>query len=208
GVQTCALPICWAGNRRQRNLLGRRGMRRLIHTNFPLGPLRSLTTECRVTGGFARRCPSGPRSRLDVPRRSRRVQSTGKRPICFSLRHRQSFVAPRVQRRRFARQIHRSSFGANRVVRTPPAGAHPSPHPATLEAVTVGKRRVIPTSVAPITFFVREDADWMIPRREDSEASSVGLSPDAAAVHLYLRQRGASFFADIVRGTGRLKSEV
>src|SRR5207248_8717431 len=26
--------------------------------------------------------------------------------------------------------------------------------------------------------------------------------------HLYLRQRGASFFADIVRGTGRLKSEV
>ena len=83
-----------------------------------------------------------------------------------------------------------------------------SPHPATLEAVTVGKRRVIPTSVAPITFFVREDADWMIPRREDSEASSVGLSPDAAAVHLYLRQRGASFFADIVRGTGRLKSEV
>src|SRR5207253_460422 len=64
-----------------------------------------------------------------------------------------------------------------------------SPHPATLEAVTVGKRRAIPTSVAPITFFVREDADWMIPRREDSEASSVGLSPDAAAVHLYLRQR-------------------
>src|SRR6202021_2282896 len=26
------------------------------------------------------------------------------------------------------------------------------------------QRRVIPTSVAPITFFVREDADWMIPR--------------------------------------------
>ena len=83
-----------------------------------------------------------------------------------------------------------------------------SPHPATLEAVTEGKRRVIPTSVAPITFFVREDADWMIPRRDGDEASVAGLSPDAAAVHLYLRQRGASFFADIVRGTGKLKSEV
>ena len=83
-----------------------------------------------------------------------------------------------------------------------------SPHPATLEAVTDGKRRVIPTSVAPITFFVREDADWMIPRREGNEAGLVGLGPDAAAVHLYLRQRGASFFADIVRGTGKLKSEV
>jgi len=83
-----------------------------------------------------------------------------------------------------------------------------SPHPATLEALTDGKRRVIPTSVAPITFFVREDADWMIPRREGGEAAATGLSPDASAVHLYLRQRGASFFADIVRGTGKLKSEV
>jgi len=83
-----------------------------------------------------------------------------------------------------------------------------SPHPATLEALSDGKRRVIPTSVAPITFFVREEADWMIPQREGSEASAVGLSPDAASVHLYLRQRGASFFADIVRGTGKLKSEV
>jgi ATP-dependent helicase Lhr and Lhr-like helicase len=83
-----------------------------------------------------------------------------------------------------------------------------SPHPATLETVAEGRRRVIPTSVAPITFFVREDADWMIPRREGSEASTVGLSPDAVAVQLYLRQRGASFFTDIVRDTGKLKSEV
>jgi ATP-dependent helicase Lhr and Lhr-like helicase len=83
-----------------------------------------------------------------------------------------------------------------------------SPHPATLEALAEGRRRVIPTSVAPITFFVREDTDWMIPRREGSEASTAGLSPDAVAVHLYLRQRGASFFADIVRDTGKLKSEV
>jgi ATP-dependent helicase Lhr and Lhr-like helicase len=83
-----------------------------------------------------------------------------------------------------------------------------SPHPATLEAFTDGKRRVIPTSVAPITFFVREDADWMIPRRDAGEAEVTGLSADAAAVLQFLRQRGASFFADIVRGTGKLKSEV
>ncbi|HKW62585.1 MAG TPA: DEAD/DEAH box helicase [Candidatus Acidoferrum sp.] len=83
-----------------------------------------------------------------------------------------------------------------------------SPHPATREAIAGGQRRVIPTSVAPITFFVREDADWMIPRREGSDAGVIGLSPDAAAIHLYLRQRGASFFADIVRGTAKLKSEV
>jgi len=83
-----------------------------------------------------------------------------------------------------------------------------SPHPATLEAVTEGKRRVIPTSVAPITFFVREDADWMSPRHEAGPNELAGLSRDAVAVLSYLRQRGASFFADIVRGTAKLKSEV
>jgi ATP-dependent Lhr-like helicase len=83
-----------------------------------------------------------------------------------------------------------------------------SPHPATLEALTDGKRRVIPTSVAPITFFVREDADWMIPRRESLDVQPTGLSADAATVLQFLRQRGASFFADIVRGTAKLKAEV
>jgi ATP-dependent Lhr-like helicase len=83
-----------------------------------------------------------------------------------------------------------------------------SPHPATLETVTCERRRVVPTSVAPITFFVREDADWMIPHREAGEEEMRGLSSDAKAVFQFLRQRGASFFADIVRGTGKLKAEV
>jgi ATP-dependent helicase Lhr and Lhr-like helicase len=83
-----------------------------------------------------------------------------------------------------------------------------SPHPATLEAVSTERRRVIPTSVAPITFFVREDADWMVPHREAGEQEMRGLSPDAKAVMDFLRHRGASFFADIVRGTGKLKAEV
>lgn len=83
-----------------------------------------------------------------------------------------------------------------------------SPHPATLEALNDGKRRVIPTSVAPITFFVREDADWMFPRRESADVQPAGLSADAGSVLQFLRQRGASFFADIVRGTAKLKAEV
>ena len=77
-----------------------------------------------------------------------------------------------------------------------------SPPAATLE-----RRRVIPTSVAPITFFVRETADWMTPRLEKSEDAQP-LSAVAGEVRAYLQQRGASFFADIVRGTGKLKSEV
>jgi len=101
-----------------------------------------------------------------------------------------------------------------------------SPHPATLDysnatrasdsesGVAPRQRRVIPTSVAPITFFVREDADWMTPRHPgaerhgEDESGNNGLSGGAQTVLDFLRQRGASFFADIVRGTAKLKAEI
>src|SRR5438445_5003720 len=83
-----------------------------------------------------------------------------------------------------------------------------SPHPATLESLTDAKRRVVPSSVAPITFFARDESEWMIPHRESSDAGDYSLSPDASTVLQFLRQRGASFFSDIVRGTGKLKSEI
>jgi ATP-dependent Lhr-like helicase len=100
-----------------------------------------------------------------------------------------------------------------------------SPHPATLESgggdsSAPRQRRVIPTSVAPITFFVREDADWMALRQRPhpspnrgeaghpASEDSRGLSHGAQLVLEFLRQRGASFFADIVRGTGKLKAEI
>jgi|tagenome__1003787_1003787.scaffolds.fasta_scaffold20986990_2 ATP-dependent Lhr-like helicase len=101
-----------------------------------------------------------------------------------------------------------------------------SPHPATLDSGggdtnATRQRRVIPTSVAPITFFVREDADWLglspnphvsqkhrdAGQPQSGEVKS-GLSHGAHLVFEFLRQRGASFFADIVRGTGKLKAEI
>ena len=51
-----------------------------------------------------------------------------------------------------------------------------SPHPATLDDTAAGKRRVIPTSVAPITFFVREEADWMTPHRPDCRSAGSARS--------------------------------
>jgi ATP-dependent Lhr-like helicase len=90
-----------------------------------------------------------------------------------------------------------------------------SPHPATLESAGADssaprQRRVIPTSVAPITFFVREDADWMGIRQNPHPVSeeSRGLSHGAQLVLEFLRHRGASFFADIVRATAKLKAEI
>lgn len=71
----------------------------------------------------------------------------------------------------------------------------------------VSNRRVVPTSTSPITFFVRQDANWMATRHPESQDSSA-LSHAAKDVYAYLRLRGASFFTDIVRATGRLKSEI
>jgi len=84
-----------------------------------------------------------------------------------------------------------------------------SPHPATLEDSADGRRRVIPTSVAPITFFIREEADWMSQKHPGADQPEArGLSNGAKQVLEFLRHRGASFFADIVRGTAKLKSEI
>ncbi len=82
-----------------------------------------------------------------------------------------------------------------------------SPHPATLDDSSQGTRRIVPTSVAPITFFVRDDADWMLPRHQDEHRERV-LSPVGKQVLEFLEKRGASFFADIVRGTDRPKAEI
>src|SRR6202167_5117841 len=90
-----------------------------------------------------------------------------------------------------------------------------SPHPATLEAAGTDengheiRRRVIPTRVAPIAFFVREDAYWMRARHPGADNTATSfLSPVAQALLKLLKQRGALFFPDMVRATGRLKAEV
>ena len=82
-----------------------------------------------------------------------------------------------------------------------------SPHPATLDDAAERTRRVVPTSVAPITFFLREDCNWMSPRVHD-DVSSACLSASARLVWETLQRRGALFFADLHRLTGLLRCEV
>ncbi len=90
-----------------------------------------------------------------------------------------------------------------------------SPHSAMLpesapdDDSLLSKRRIIPTSIAPITFFVREESSWMRAKHPFiNEAELKGLSSIAKGIYAYLKQRGASFFADIVRGVSQLKAQV
>ena len=78
-----------------------------------------------------------------------------------------------------------------------------SPHPAFLSPESGAPRRVIPTSMAPITFFLREDAHWMdgcLRTRELPESALAAcLSPLALCVRALLEQAGAAFAADLAR---------
>ncbi len=80
-----------------------------------------------------------------------------------------------------------------------------SPHPAMEDGEG---RRVRPTRIAPISFFLRESLDWLPQPANGAAPDESGLSPAAQDVLAALRARGASFFADLSRATGKLASEV
>ena len=80
-----------------------------------------------------------------------------------------------------------------------------SPHPA-FERDSEESRRVRPTRVAPLTVFLRQEAHWLLATPQPAPKDS--LSHPARETLAVLETRGASFFADVTRATGRLASEV
>jgi ATP-dependent Lhr-like helicase len=75
-----------------------------------------------------------------------------------------------------------------------------SPHPAFEDPEP---RRVRPTRTAPIAIFLRESADWL-----GGAPHNPMLSHSGGEVLVQLQSRGACFFNDLVRATGRLASEL
>lgn len=84
-----------------------------------------------------------------------------------------------------------------------PPKAAPLPHP--LPPDVIRSRRVLPTSVAPVSLFPREDMVWLLGAFGQRELAFGSIAQDIAR---FLRERGASFFADMVKGTHHLPSEV
>jgi ATP-dependent Lhr-like helicase len=89
-----------------------------------------------------------------------------------------------------------------------------SPHPRLMgPAEGAPPARILATSVAPISLFPREDGDWLLAAfRDTTESTPVGSSCGLGVVAQNLRrtltERGACFFADLVRATGSLAAEV
>ena len=88
-----------------------------------------------------------------------------------------------------------------------------SPHPRLAQADVCERRRIIPTSVAPISLFPREEGEWLRDVFYNDAASQgsdpfAQLSSVAQDLRRTLQERGASFFADLVRMTNHLPTEV
>ena len=88
-----------------------------------------------------------------------------------------------------------------------------SPHPRFAQVGDLERRRIIPTSVAPISIFPREESEWLMSVFHDDAVSArpdpfVQLSSVAQDLRRALHERGASFFADLVRMTNHLPAEV
>jgi ATP-dependent Lhr-like helicase len=85
-----------------------------------------------------------------------------------------------------------------------------SPHPAWLSG-DEAPRRVVPTNAAPITFYLREGAEWlnhaMAAKCVDEARLARSLSAPALAVRHLLGERGAAFMADLQRLSGLTKLE-
>lgn len=75
-----------------------------------------------------------------------------------------------------------------------------SPHSGT-------SKRINPTSVAPITFFVREESQWLL-QPNDKQSEFERLSFTAQNVYTFLQEKGASFIFDIVKNVKGVHAEV
>jgi len=90
--------------------------------------------------------------------------------------------------------------------------ADPSSNPGAPSSATVssspkpgssGPRRVIPTTAAPITFYLRESSEWLhhalASKSVDETILTQSLSPEAQTLRAILTTHGAAFTADLQR---------
>ena len=88
-----------------------------------------------------------------------------------------------------------------------------SPHPRLSQGGETDRRRIVPTSLAPISLFPRDDSAWLmhVVRGETTTPPAdpyAQLSAIAQELCRALQQQGASFFADLVRVANHLPTEV
>jgi ATP-dependent Lhr-like helicase len=137
-------------------------------------------------------------------------QLAGEEGVLHALRQLEGFEAPAVEWERTLLPARVANYDPRWLDNLCLSGAvgwgRVSPHPAWAMGDGAAPRRVIPTNAAPITFYVRDTADWLphaLAQQCVEEANlAAALSPEALQVRALLQQRGACFANDIQRIAG------
>jgi ATP-dependent Lhr-like helicase len=144
------------------------------------------------------------------------TQLSGEEGVFEALRQLEGFEAPAVEWERTLLPARVANYDPRWLDALCLSGAvgwgRISPHPAWFSGdkssadETSRPRRVIPTNAAPITFYIRESADWLphalTQQCVEEEKLAAALSPHALQLRTLLQQRGACFANDIQRIAG------
>jgi ATP-dependent Lhr-like helicase len=135
------------------------------------------------------------------------TQLSGEEGVLHALEQLEGFEAPAIEWERTllpARVAHYDPRWLDALCLSGAVGwGRISPHPAWSVGDGSAPRRVIPTNAAPITFYVRESADWLphalAQQCVEEPKLAAALSAEALQVRALLQQRGACFAADLQR---------
>jgi ATP-dependent Lhr-like helicase len=152
---------------------------------------------------------------LDWQHIAPQTQLSGEEGVLAAIEQMEGFEAPAVEWERTLLPARVANYDSRWLDNLCLAGVvgwgRVSPHPAWMAADASAPRRVIPTSAAPITFFLREGAEWLqqalASKCVEEAVLTQSLSPQAQAVRTLLAERGAAFTADLQRMAGLTKLE-
>jgi ATP-dependent Lhr-like helicase len=148
-----------------------------------------------------------------APHSEDQPQPTGEEAVLAAIEQLEGFEAPAIEWER--------TLLPNRVANYQPqwldnlclagvlAWGRISPHPAWSAGEGSSPRRVIPTTAAPITFYLRDSSDWLhhalASKSIDETTLTQSLSPEAQTIRTLLREQGAAFTSDLQRLSGLTK---
>jgi ATP-dependent Lhr-like helicase len=143
------------------------------------------------------------------------TQLTGEEGVLEALSQLEGFEAPAIEWERTLLPARVANYDPRHLDQLCLSGAvgwgRISPHPAWSSGDGAQPRRVIPTNAAPITFYIRETADWLPQALAAQSVSQENLdrclSPEALQIRTLLAHRGAIFTNDLQRLTGLTKQQ-
>ena len=136
------------------------------------------------------------------------TQLTGEEGVFEALRQLEGFEAPAIEWERTLLPARVANYDPRHLDALCLSGAvgwgRISPHPAWSSADESSRpRRVVPTNAAPITFYIRETADWLphalAQQSVEEEKLTAALSHHGLLLRTLLQQRGACFANDLQR---------